>query len=155
QIKLLGGKQRVGMGFDFSDGVVYGADTEIDVTQMMNNEDYTLKVGATYVGRYEDVTELYPNVPKTTDVFGPRIEYLGSKFNISAEYLYKTDDIHVENSDIQNQIKRDGNALLMNMGFNEGGFAVNLNLRRIENFTFYSQRNMQGNVFNYGMINYV
>lgn len=155
QIKLLGGKQRVGMGFDFSDGVVYGADTEIDVTQMMNNEDYTLKVGATYVGRYEDITELYPNVPKTTDVFGPRIEYLGSKFNISAEYLYKTDDIHVENSDIQNQIKRDGNALLMNMGFNEGGFAVNLNLRRIENFTFYSQRNMQGNVFNYGMINYV
>lgn len=155
QIKLLGGKQRVGMGFDFSDGVVYGADTEIDVTNLMGKDAYTLKFGATYVGRYEDVTDLYPTVPKTTDVFGPRIDYSGSKFNISAEYLYKTEDANVENTDIQPQVVRDGNALLMNMGFNSGAFAVNLNMRRMENFTFYSQRNMQGNVYNYGMINYV
>lgn len=154
QIKLLGGKQRVGMGFDFSDGVVYGADTEIDVTQMMNNEDYTLKVGATYVGRYEDITELYPNVPKTTDVFGPRIEYSGDKFNFSAEYLYKTKDVHVEEN-IQSNVNREGSAYLLNMGYSVGEFALNLNLRRTENFTFFSQRNLQGNLFNYGMINYV
>ena len=154
QIKLLGGKQRVGMGFDFSDGVVYGADTEIDVTQIMGKEDYTLKFGATYVGRYEDVTDLHPSVPKTTDVFGPRMEYLGNKFNFSAEYLYKTDDVHVEASKIQENILRSGNAMLLNIGYNSGSFAVNLNLRRLENFTFFSQRNKQGNVFNYGMINY-
>src|SRR5690606_28990058 len=92
-INILGVKQRVGMGFYFSDGEVYGAHNEIDITQMLGEEDYTLKVGATYVGRYEDVTDLYPSVPKTTDVFGPRMEYLGNKFNFSAEYLYKTDDM--------------------------------------------------------------
>ena len=154
-IKILGGKQRVGMGFDFSDGVVYGADTEIDITQMLGEEDYTLKVGATYVGRYEDVTDLYPSVPKTTDVFGPRMEYLGNKFNFSAEYLYKTDDMHVENMRVNDKTIRDGNALLLNMGYSVSNFSVNLNMRRLENFGFFSQRNTQGNVFNYGMINYV
>src|SRR5690606_12160846 len=124
---------------DFADGVVYGADTEIDITNLVGKDDYSLKFGATYVGRYEDVTDLYPTVPKTTDVFGPRIDYSGSQFNFSAEYLYKTEDTHVEAATIQEDILRNGNALLMNMGFNSGTFAVNLNMRRMENFTFYSQ----------------
>ena len=164
QIKLLGGKQRVGMGFDFSEGVVYGADTEIDISNILQKNDYVLKFGASFVGRYEDVTKLTPNlsnpnmfknVPKTTDVFGTRIDYSGQKINFGIEYSYKTDDVHVETGDIQSNISRPGNALLINSGYNSGKFAANINLRRIENFTFHSQRNMQGNVFNYGMINFV
>src|SRR5690554_4504527 len=155
QIKLLGGKQRVGMGFDFSDGVVYGADAEIDITNLLEQENYTLKFGASFVGRHEDITDLYSQAPKTTDVFGPRIDYMGSRFNFNAEYLYKTEDIHVESGDLQQDLLRAGNAMLINTGYSTGEFAVNLNLRRLENFTFFSQRNMQGNVFNYGMINYV
>lgn len=155
QFKFLGGKQRIGMGLDLSEGVIYGMDTEIDITKITGKDDYTIKLGATYVGRYEDITKLYPEVPKTTDVLGPRIEYFGEKFNFSTEYLYKTKDTHVETNDIQSQVQRAGSALLVNMGYNSGAFAVNVNLRRLENFTFYSQRNMQGNLFNYGMINYV
>lgn len=164
QIKVLGGKQRVGMGFDFSEGLVYGADTEIDISNILNKDDYVLKFGASFVGRYEDVTELSPNpsnpdayrnVPKTTDVLTSRADYSGQNFNFGVEYAYKTKDVHVETGDIQSSVSRPGNALLINTGYNTGKFAVNLNLRRIENFTFYSQRNMQGNVFNYGMINYV
>ncbi len=155
QIKLLGGKQRIGMGFDLSDGVVYGADTEIDITNLLGQDNYTLKFGASFVGRYEDITQLYANAPKTTDVFGPRIDYAGERFNFSAEYLYKTDDMHAENLNIYNNTVRDGNAFLVNMGYNANKFAMNLNLRRVENFGFFSQKNVTGNVFNYGMINYV
>jgi len=155
QIKLLGGKQRIGMGFDLSDGVVYGADTEIDITNLLGQDNYTLKFGASFVGRYEDITQLYANAPKTTDVFGPRIDYAGERFNFSAEYLYKTDDMHAENLNIYNNTVRDGNAFLVNMGYNADKFAMNLNLRRVENFGFFSQKNVTGNVFNYGMINYV
>lgn len=155
QIKLLGGKQRIGMGFDLSDGVLYGADTEIDITNLLGQDNYTLKFGASFVGRYEDITQLYANAPKTTDVFGPRIDYAGERFNFSAEYLYKTDDMHAENLNIYNNTVRDGNAFLVNMGYNADKFAMNLNLRRVENFGFFSQKNVTGNVFNYGMINYV
>lgn len=155
QIKLLGGKQRVGMGFDFSDGVVYGADTEIDITNLVGKDDYSLKFGATYVGRYEDLTRYNAQAPKTVNVLGPRVDYFGSKFNISTEYLYKTEDMHAENTNVNAETIRNGNAFLMNMGYNSGAFAVNLNLRRLENFGFFSQKNITGNVFNYGMINYL
>jgi len=164
QIKLLGGKQRVGMGFDFSEGLVYGADVEIDIANLLAKENYTLKFGSSFVGRYEDITNLsndknnpdkFKDVPKTTDIFGSRIDYSGQRFNLNVEYLYKTKDVQVESSDIQQDILRSGNAFLINSGYNTGDFAINVNLRRLENFTFHSQRNMQGNVFNYGMINFV
>lgn len=155
QIKVLGGKQRVGMGFDLSDGTIYGADGELDITNLMNKDSFTLKLGASFVGRYEDITEFFPSVPKTVNVFGPRVEYFGNKLNASIEYLYKTNDVHVETGDIQKDVLRNGQSLLLNLGYSADQFAVNLNLRRLENFSFYSNRNYQGNVYNYGMINYV
>src|SRR5690554_120883 len=161
QIKLLGGKQRVGMGLDFSNGVVYGADAEIDITHLLEQENYTLKFGAMFVGRYEDLTVLsttsdkFKDAPKTTDVYGVRVDYMGSIFNFNAEYLHKTKDLHVESGDLQHDILRPGTSVLINTDYSIGNFAVNLNLRRLENFTFHSQRDMQGNPYNYGMINYV
>src|SRR5690606_27540525 len=147
QIKLLGGKQRVGMGFDFSEGLVYGADVEIDIANLLAKENYTLKFGSSFVGRYEDITNLsndknnpdkFKDVPKTTDIFGSRIDYSGQRFNLNVEYLYKTKDVQVESSDIQQDILRSGNAFLINSGYNTGDFAINVNLRRLENFTFHS-----------------
>lgn len=154
-VKILGGKQRIGMGFDLSDGVIYGADLDVDLTSLLSKDDYTIKLGGTFVGRYEDITVFAPSAPKTVNVFGPRVDYFGSNFNASLEYLFKTKDVHVESGDIQEGIKRDGQSLLINLGYNSGDFAVNVNLRRLQNFSFSSQRDVQGNVFNYGMINYV
>ncbi|MDO5636751.1 MAG: DUF6029 family protein [Myroides sp.] len=154
-IKMLAGKQRVGMGFDLSDGTVYGADAEIDVAQVINSDNLGLKVGASYVGKYENLSELYPTIPRTTDVFGPRVDFTSNAFNLNVEYLYKTESIHVENMKVFGNTLRNGNALLLNAGFNSSNFGVNLNTRRVENFGFFSQSNMAGNVFNYGMINYV
>lgn len=158
QIKVLGGKQRVGMGFDLSDGLVYGSDLEVDVSQFVEESEFSLKLGASYVGRYEDLTEklpLYSSIPKTTDVFGPRIDYSASSFHISAEYLYKTKDAHIEVGHLQPDILRSGNAFMINTGYSIGSLALNVNLRRLENFNFFSQRDMQGNAYNSGMINYL
>lgn len=154
-VKILGGKQRIGMGFDLSDGVVYGVDADLDLANVFNIETYGLKFGGTYVGKYEDLSLLNNNAPKTVNVFGPRFEYFGNKLNASVEYLYKSDDMHAENMKVIDQTIRDGNALLMNLGYNSGSFAANVNLRRLENFGFFSQKNATGNVFNYGMINYL
>lgn len=153
--KIVGGKQRIGMGFDLSDGMVYGADLDVDLTNLLNKEDYTIKLGGSFVGRYEDITEFAPSAPKTVNVFGPRVDYFGTNFNASVEYLFKTKDVHVESGDVQEGIQRDGQSLLVNLGYNSGDFAANVNLRRLENFSFYSERGFAGNMFNYGMINYV
>lgn len=165
QVKALGGKQRIGMGFDFSEGLVYGADLEADITQMKALYDYTFKLGATFVGRNEDVLKKidpseydpadFQNLDKNTFVFGPRIEYVGEKFNVQAEYLYKTKDILVETNYMWPQVTKPGNAFLINAGYTKGDFAVNVNLRRMENFSFFSQRNLLGNPYNQGVVNYI
>lgn len=156
QLKLLGGKQRVGMGFDFSKGIVYGADAELDISQLLKKENYTLKFGATLSGRYEDITQIQPQTDKNTAVFGFRTDYIGEKFNFGGEYLFKTKDIHYELNQFQPKINRSGSALLLNAGYNNANnLALNLNFRRLENFSFFSQRNLTDNIYNYGMINYV
>lgn len=156
QLKVLGGKQRVGMGFDFSKGFVAGSDAELDISQLLKKENYILKVGGSLVVRNEDITVKQPLSEKNTSVVGFRTDYSGEKFNFSGEYLYKTKDIHYELEEFFPEINRSGNALLLNMGYNNGNnLALNLNLRRLENFRFFSQRNIVDNIYNYGVINYV
>ncbi|GIM56525.1 hypothetical protein CAPN006_09190 [Capnocytophaga canimorsus] len=156
QLKVLGGRQRIGMGFDFSKGFVLGSDAELDISQLLKKEDYTLKVGGSFTMRNEDITKEQPLSEKNTSVFGFRTDYSGEKFNFSGEYLYKTKDIHFEQEQFFPKINRPGNALLINMGYNNNdNIAFNVNLRRLENFRFFSQRNIADNIYNYGVINYI
>ncbi|MFK8302961.1 DUF6029 family protein [Capnocytophaga stomatis] len=156
QLKVLGGRQRIGMGFDFSKGFILGSDAELDISQLLKKEEYTLKIGGLFTIRNEDISKKQPQSEKNTSIFGFRTDYSGEKFNFSGEYLYKTKDIHYELQEFYPKINRAGNALLLNMGYNNGdNVAFNLNLRRLENFRFFSQRNLVDNVYNYGMINYI
>ncbi|ATA76537.1 conserved exported hypothetical protein [Capnocytophaga canimorsus] len=156
QLKVLGGRQRIGMGFDFSKGFVLGSDAELDISQLLKKEDYTLKVGGSFTMRNEDITKEQPQSEKNTSVFGFRTDYSGEKFNFSGEYLYKTKDIHFEQNQFFSKVNRPGNALLINMGYNNNdNIAFNINLRRLENFRFFSQRNIADNIYNYGVINYI
>lgn len=154
-ITLLGGKQRVGLGFDLSDGFIYGANAEVDITNILEKDNYLLKFGASFVGRREDISE-YPTVDPNTNVMSTRLDYVGEKFSIGGEYVYKTEDVLVENLGTIFPDKFGyGNAFLVNMGYTTEGFAANVNLRRMQNMTFFSERQLTGNAFNVGMINYL
>lgn len=157
-LTLLGGKQRIGMGFDLSDGFIYGANAEVDITNLLGKEDYMLKFGTSFVGRREDLTAQFPEIDPNTNIFSSRLDYVGSNFNIGAEYLYKTEDSSVENLGSINlypERTKNGNAVLVNMGYTADGFAANVNLRRMENMAMYSNRMLNGNAYNVGMVNYI
>ncbi|MCP1997125.1 DUF6029 family protein [Flavobacterium sp. HSC-61S13] len=154
-ITFLGGKQRIGMGFDLSDSYLYGANVEVDLAEVTGNEESGFKVGASYVGRYQDQKELYPLLSKTLDLFSGRVDYTGDAFYFGAEYVYKAKDALVENYKVFENIEKDGNALLVNTGFSAEGLGLNVTLRRMENMTFYSERNFAGNIYNKGVGNYV
>ncbi len=156
ELTLIGGKQRIGMGFDLSEGFVYGADTDVDITNILGIDTYNLKFGASFVGRREDLTKEFPTLDPNTNVISTRLDYVGGKFSIGGEYVYKTEDALVENSGtIYNDRQKYGNAFLVNLGYTDNGFAANVNLRRMQNMTFYSERALGGNQFNTGVINYL
>lgn len=154
-ITMLGGRQRLGFGFDLSKSVVYGVNTDISISNILQKDNFNLVFGTSYVGRYEDLTEEEPNVGKTTDVWSSRIDFSSDKFNFNLEYSYKTPDATVENATIFAENKLHGNAFIANLGFNNNGFGVNVNLRRLQNFSFYSERSNTGNIYNIGSINYI
>lgn len=156
QLKILAGRQRVGMGFDFSKSLVAGADADLDITQLLEKENYSLKIGGSLSVRNEDITKKQPQTDKNTSIYAFRTDYSNENFHFNGEYLYKTKDILYEFEEFDPKVSRSGNALLLNMGYNNGGnFALNVNLRRLENFKFFSQRDMVDNIHNYGMINYI
>ncbi|MBW3519932.1 DUF6029 family protein [Flavobacterium sp. NKUCC04_CG] len=153
---LLGGRQRIGMGFDLAKSMLYGANLEVSLSDLMSMEDFELALGASYVLRYENITDLFPNADKTTTVTSARVDLGKGGFHWGVEYAFKSKDLPVEFFEIQNDLpKRSGSALLMNMGYSQKGFGVTANLRRMENFSFYSERGLAGNLYNQGVVNYI
>ena len=61
----------------------------------------------------------------------------------------------VEFGNARPEIQFDGDAYLLNLGYSKKGFGVNANFRRLENFGFYSQRNLSGSAYNEGRLNYL
>ncbi|RRA90361.1 DUF6029 family protein [Paenimyroides viscosum] len=155
-LTALGGKQRIGMGFDFSDSYVLGTNLEFNAADALKLENTDLRFGASYVGRLneEKVTE-YEGINDLTNAFSGRFNLGIGGFNFGTEYIHKQKDIVIANEDYIDGSFLEGNAILVNIGYNKDNFGSSVNLRRMENMTFYSDRKLAGNQYNKGVINYI
>lgn len=158
KLTVLGGKQRVGMGFDLSKSFLLGGDLEVNIGEVVGFEAYDLNVGFSYLGRVlennEEIREL--NLDKYNGAYSFRVDYSDQNgFYIGGEYVLKDKDYLVEADFLLEEISQRGNALLVNSGYSTKGFAVNVNLRRMENMNFYSERERNGNIYNSATINYI
>lgn len=155
-LTALGGKQRIGMGFDFSESYVLGTNLEFNAADALKLENTELRFGASYVGRLDEEKELeYQGVNDLISAVSGRFNLGIGGFNFGTEYIHKQKDIVAQNEDYVDGVFADGSALLVNLGYNKGNFGSSVNLRRMENMTFYSERKFSGNIYNKGVINYV
>src|SRR5690606_20736025 len=76
-------------------------------------------------------------------------------FNLGTEYIHKQIEIVITNEEYVDGTLQDGNAFLVNLSYNKGNFGTSINLRRMENMSFYSDRKFAGNQYNKGIINYI
>src|SRR5690554_7925790 len=58
-LTALGGKQRVGMGFDFAESYVLGTNLEFNAADALKIENTDLRFGASYVGRLDQEKEVF------------------------------------------------------------------------------------------------
>lgn len=143
-------------GFKTSDGEIYGFNAEIDLTDLLKFEESSLSIGGSYVGRKEDLSfDEDPNFNELTDAFSTRLDFSHKNFYSSLEYVTKSDDGVVQFGQTSNSFIKDGNALQINTGFAKKGLGVDLTFRRMENMSYFSEREKKGNVFNENVINYV
>lgn len=151
-LKALIGKQR--LGFNLSDGLITGLDSELKLDNMIKTKDLHASIGFSYVNKYEDSKE-NSKFPKNVSIYSSRMKMEYSNFTMELEYLYKTkDNIKQVNILDPNNIFS-GNAFLLNLSYATDRFGIIAGLRRLENFNFYSQRDQIGNIYHNSVLNYI
>ena len=146
------GQQR--NGFDVSEGTVQGLDANFHLSNELNIESVDIRVGASYVGRYQ--SSVSPDsIPTTVNAYGGRLDLVYKDFYAGVEAITKDPDVIVNEEAIESPQLFDGTALQVNMGYGQKGIGVNATFRRLENFSFYSDRYAEGNSYNELLINYV
>jgi len=146
------GQQR--NGFEISEGVVQGLDANLDLGGMLELSDLDVRVGASYVGRYQERGS-NDSLPKMVNVYGGRADLEYGNFYGGIEAAYKEPDAIANEGELVSNRLYDGTALQVNMGYSQRGLGISSSFRRLENFAFYVDRLAEGNQFNQQLINYV
>lgn len=135
KIKALTGKQRD--GFTMGDGTVRAADGEVYLHKFLFPlSETSLTLGGSYVSVYEPYTGTLNYVKPQSDAYAGRVAVSNGGFSIDAEYVYKKPTPMLSN----NYINHDGSALLLNASYSSNGLGINVQMKRVENMDFRSNR---------------
>ena len=108
-----------------------------------NFDNYkSLNLGLSYVGRSEPEIEYSFN--NLTSAISARVDYNSESFYINYEHVSKSKDGIVQFGSVNENFIKNGKADLMNFGLFKSGFGLDINLRRMENMSFFSDRNEFG-----------
>ncbi|MCX7547972.1 DUF6029 family protein [Xanthomarina sp. F1114] len=150
QVTGLYGDQR--RGFEVSDSDIMAFNAELNIVNLIKSDFFDqLTFGLSYVNRNEEYTYENPDntdrvdVPRNVGAYSARVgtSFKGIYSNI--EYVYKGKDVRLDNirpNDVSfsENVLFDGSAWLFNLGYSARGLGINYTFRRLENMSFYSQR---------------
>ncbi|MEO5945069.1 MAG: DUF6029 family protein [Ferruginibacter sp.] len=153
QLTALYGKQRNGLGFDFTEGSTLGLNGELDLSTILKARKINYNIGLSYVNRFEKSDN--NKLSASTYLTSVRSKIQKAAFSAEAEYAFKSKDALVEFGNVKPELQFDGDAYLLNAGYSKKGLGINVTMRRLENFDLYSQRDLAGNVYNQGVENYI
>ncbi|NND62681.1 MAG: hypothetical protein HKN48_05760 [Flavobacteriaceae bacterium] len=146
------GQQR--NAFELSEGIVQGIDANVDVGAALKSEKVDIKAGVSYVGRYQD-RGINDSIPKTVNAYAARLDVGAGNFFGGIEAVVKDKDVIANEGVLVSNRLYDGTALQVNMGYAQRGLGINATFRRLENFSFYSDRLAEGNIYLQELINFV
>mgnify|MGYP006396100405 CR=1 FL=1 len=146
------GNQRNAM--EISDGVVQGLDGEIDLGTAFKMGDLDLRAGASYVARYQS-TGVNDTIPSTVNSYGGRLSFSAGNFYGGIEGSVKDPDVIANEGELISNRTYDGSAVQLDLGYAQKGLGINGIFRRLENWSFYSDRTAEGNIYLQQLIHYV
>lgn len=145
-VKGLIGKQRQRFddGLKNGNGIVRGLDGEININELFDStlSDSKLKVsiGGSFVSKFnEDNNTPDFILPKNVGAYGGRIAMRYGKLRFFGEYIYKENDPYPDQQDPNfNYIYKNGEGLLLNLGYSQKGFSIDLNAKHMDNMLWRS-----------------
>ena len=153
EITALTGNQR--LGFKISESTIYGANADLNLNKIVKSDKVQLRSGFSYVARYQETSSQNENLKPIVGNYSSRFDLTAGGFYSNFEYVYKNSDARAANNVLLDQVLFDGNAWLLNMGYSQRGLGINATFRRLENIQMYSERLLEGNPYNAGVVNFV
>ncbi len=152
-LTALTGNQR--LGFKLSGSTLYAANADINLNPLIKSKKMNLKTGFSYVARYQEVESVNPDLKNLSGSFSSRFDFGWNNFYAGFEYVYKEPDTRAFNGILLDRVLFDGDAWLLNLGYSQKGMGINATFRRLENIQMYSERLLEGNSYNTGVMNFV
>ena len=139
------GKQRHRFddGLINGNGIVRAIDGELNINELFDSTNYwKLKatLGGSFVSKFntDNNTTLF-NMPKNVGSSSIRLNLRYKKLRFSGEYVYKINDPYPDNqNDNFNYIYKNGEGILLNLGYSRKGFAVDFSAKHMDNMLWRS-----------------
>jgi len=126
--------------FTYSDGIIRGADAEINVNEALNLESKTrIIVGQGFVSRFQPDINPKFKLPQNVAAYSTRLNIINGGWNYSGEYAIKLNDpigsLTAEGNNYAN-----GNALMSSLTYSQRGFGIVAEMHRVDHMEFRSER---------------
>ena len=126
--------------FTYSDGIIRGADAEINVNEALNLESKTrIIVGQGFVSRFQPDINPKFKLPQNVAAYSSRLNIINGGWNYSGEYSIKLNDpigsLTAEGNNYAN-----GNALMSSLTYSQRGFGIVAEMHRVDHMEFRSER---------------
>ncbi|MCB9235128.1 MAG: hypothetical protein H6581_25965 [Bacteroidia bacterium] len=148
------GNQRNAFSYDLqnkSEGIVRGANVDMTLNDLIPGMDSLktrIKLGYSFVSRFQADQDPQYVLPKNVGINGFRMNLNHGGFGLAAEYVTKVNDP----STVNNQIYKPGSGLLVQGSYSRKGLGISVAAKRIDNLDFRSDR---GATFNNLTINFL
>lgn len=143
------GKQR--SFWNTGDGIVRGADITFNINNIFQEflpKNLDVKLGASVVSKYQADLQSKYKLPENVLAYSTRLAITSDWFQLDGEFAYKYNDPQATNEFNFNP----GTAVILNASLFGTGIGFTLNMHRIDNMDFRSDRASRGNILN---INYI
>ncbi len=132
-------------------GIVRGLDAELSLNEAfkgLESSALRVMVGASAVSKYQRDADPIYKLPENVGSMAARVNLGMGNFSFMTEYAHKINDP----SGINNFIYNEGRAVLSSLSYAQRGLGVVLQLKRVDNFSFKSDRTFNGNALDINFI---
>ena len=144
-LKGMIGKQRHRFedGLINGNGIVRAIDGELNINELFdstNNWNLKATLGGSFVSKFntDNNTTLF-NMPKNVGASSLRLNLRYKRLRFSGEYVYKINDPYPDNQNNDfNFIYKNGEGILLNLGYSKKGFAVDFSAKHMDNMLWRS-----------------
>ena len=144
-LKGMVGKQRhIFMdGLVNGNGIIRAFDSELNINELLDSSNswkFKATIGGSFVSKFNtDNNTNFFDLPKNVGASSIRVNLRYNKIRFSGEYVHKINDPYPDNQESRfNYIYKNGEGILLNLGYSTKGFAVDFSAKHMDNMLWRS-----------------